>query len=97
MAMDFFLAGDRVSRHGEGCRGLERPLARFSASTSHILSRFLNVYHRKVTRAIQAYFPAMLSCVPVTNASPTTISLPVFISLYFERFAAANAKSAYVS
>ena len=28
------------------------------------------------------YFPAMLSCIAVTNASPTIVSLPVFISLY---------------
>ena len=29
MAMDFFLAGDGATRRGEGCSGLERPLARF--------------------------------------------------------------------
>ena len=29
MAMDFFLAGDRATRRGEGCSGIERPLARF--------------------------------------------------------------------
>ena len=37
------------------------------------------------------YIPVMLSCVAVTNASPTTMSFPVVISL-FEQFAAANAK-----
>ena len=29
MAMDFFLAGDRATTRGEGCSGIERPLARF--------------------------------------------------------------------
>ena len=29
VAMDFFLAGDGATRRGEGCSGLERPLARF--------------------------------------------------------------------
>ena len=29
MAMDFLLAGDRATRRGEGCSGIERPLARF--------------------------------------------------------------------
>ena len=29
MAMDFFLAGDGAIGRGEGCSGLERPLARF--------------------------------------------------------------------
>ena len=29
MATNFFLAGDGATRRGEGCSGLERPLARF--------------------------------------------------------------------
>ena len=29
MAMDFLQAGDRATRRGEGCSGIERPLARF--------------------------------------------------------------------
>ena len=29
MAVDFFLVGDRATRRGESCSGVERPLARF--------------------------------------------------------------------
>ena len=29
MAIDVFLAGDGATRRGEGCNGIERPLARF--------------------------------------------------------------------
>ena len=29
MAMDFFLAGDGATGHGEGCSGFKRPLTRF--------------------------------------------------------------------
>ena len=95
MAMDFLLAGDRATRRGEGCSGIERPLARFELERtreqkkpyltkraswrrhSQSLSK-----HRKVARATRALFSidAQLSCVTVIDASPTTVSLPVFIS-----------------
>ena len=95
MAMDFLLPGDRATRRGEGCSGIERPLARFELERtreqkkpylakraswrrhSQSLSK-----HRKVARATRALFSidAQLSCVTVIDASPTTVSLPVFIS-----------------
>ena len=58
MAMDFLLAGDRAIRRGEGCSGIDRPLARFELERTReqknlisqsvrpgvdILSRFLSV------------------------------------------------------
>ena len=70
MAMDFFLAGDGATRRGEGCSGLERPLARFELEKS--VSR----------RNLTSQSPATLSYVAVTNAPPTTVNLSVFISLY---------------
>ena len=94
MAMDFLLAGDRATRRGEGCSRIERPLARFELERTReqkkpylakrtswrrhsqsLSERLGNTYD---TGFISS--DAQLSCVTVTNASPTTVSLPVSIS-----------------
>ena len=93
-----FLAGDGAIGRGEGCGRLERPLARFELERTReqkkpysqsvrpgidILSRFLNYQHSKIAHVTQAFFSSdaqLFSC--YTTASPTIISLPVFISLY---------------
>ena len=63
----------------------------------NILSRFLNVQHHKVAVRHRLSSPATLSCIAVTNASPTTISLPVFISLYLSSSSLhQQCKSAYI-
>ena len=108
--MDFFLAGDGATRRGEGCSGLEIPLARFELERTReqknlipqsarlgvdILSRFLNVYHRRVARATQALFSSdaqLRSCHKCFShyRQPPSLHQSVLI---FERFAAANAKT----
>jgi len=70
LLLHFFLAGDRATKGGEGCSGLERPLICFKLEKNtwrnlillsirlgvDIISRFLNVQHCKVARVTQTFF-----------------------------------------
>ena len=63
----------------------------------NILSRFLNVQHHKVAVPHRLSSLAMQSFEAITNASPTTVSLPVFISLYLSSVCSSKCKSTYIS
>ena len=87
MAVDIFLAGDGATGHREGCSGLERPLTRFKLERTceqkkPYLAKCISWHLHPQSlseRATQTFFSC---CIAVTNASPTTVSLPAFISLY---------------